>query len=182
MKKVNESEVKEKLMFTFSGNFCLDEVKKLMTDEVLVTKICDKYAFLNSEKKNDATFSVIRSWTSERYTGTSIFKNVMIKCSPQISKHIMKDNDGYVYAELSRCRGFDHFFVPQCYQCYKFNYFAGECPDKDMPGTCGKCAGRRKTKDCNRYSPEKCVNCVQNRERNFKHDPFSRECPAMVKG
>ena len=26
--KVNESEVKEKLMSTFSGNFCLDEVKK----------------------------------------------------------------------------------------------------------------------------------------------------------
>ena len=28
---------------------------------------------------------------------------------------------------------------------------------------------------------EKCVNCVQNRERNFKHNAFSRECPAVVK-
>ena len=28
---------------------------------------------------------------------------------------------------------------------------------------------------------EKCVNFVQKRERNFKHNDFSCECPAMVK-
>ena len=55
-------------MSTFSGTLCLDEVKKLMpkititnvpndmTDEALVTKICDKNAFLNSELNNYATF------------------------------------------------------------------------------------------------------------------------------
>ena len=69
--------------------------------------------------------------------------------SPQIRKNIMKDNDGYVYVGLSRCESFDHFFVKQCYHCYKFNHFADECPDKDMPATCGKCAERHKRKDCN---------------------------------
>ena len=66
-------------MSFFSGNFCLDDLKKLMpkltitnvpndmTDEALVTKICDKDAFLNSEINNDATFSVIKSWTSKWY-------------------------------------------------------------------------------------------------------------------
>ena len=65
--KENESEVKETLMPTFSGNFCLDEAKnfmlkititnvpKDMTGEALVTKICDKYASLNSEINNDAS-------------------------------------------------------------------------------------------------------------------------------
>ena len=67
-----------------------------MTDEALVTKICDKDAFLNSQKNNDATFSVIKSWTSKRYTETKNFINVMVKYSPQISKHIMKDKYDYV--------------------------------------------------------------------------------------
>ena len=44
-------------------------------------------------------FSVIKSWTSKRYTGTRNFKNVMIKCSPRIRKHIMKVNDDYVYMD-----------------------------------------------------------------------------------
>ena len=38
-----------------------------------------------------------------------------------------------------------------------------------------------KKKDCNRNSLMKCVNYVQNRERNFKQNAFSRECPAIVK-
>ena len=100
--KVNESEVKERLMSTFSGNFRLDEVKKLMpiititnvpndmTEEVLVTNICYKDAFLNSEINKDATFSVIKSWIRKRFTGTPNFKNLMIKCFPQIKKSITK--------------------------------------------------------------------------------------------
>ena len=84
--KGNESEAKETLMSTFSGHFCLDEVKKLlpkitmtnvpndMIDEALVTKICDKDAFLNSKINNDTTFSVIKSWTSKKYTGTQNYK------------------------------------------------------------------------------------------------------------
>ena len=66
--KVKESEVEETLMSIFSHNFCLDEVKKLMPkikltnvstdmiDKALVTKICDKYAFLNSEINKDVNF------------------------------------------------------------------------------------------------------------------------------
>ena len=54
--RVNESEVKENLMSTSSGNFCLREVKKRMpkititnapnntTEKTLHTKICDKNA------------------------------------------------------------------------------------------------------------------------------------------
>ena len=90
-----------------------------MTDEALVTKICDKDAFINSEIHNDTTFSVIKSWTSKMYTGTPNFKNVMIKCSPQIRKNITKDNDGSVYTGQSRCKSLDNFFVTQCYHCYK---------------------------------------------------------------
>ena len=93
----------------------------------------------------------------------------------------MKDNDGYVYVGLSRCKSFDHFFVPQCYHCYKFYHFAGESPDRDMPGTCGKCTGRQKTKDCKRNFLEKCINCVKKCKRNFQNNAFSLECPAMVK-
>ena len=88
-----------------------------MTDETLVTKICDKDAFLNSEINKDATFSVIKSRARKRYTGTPNFKNVMIKCSLQIRKHIMKDNNGHVYVGSSRCKSFEHFIVPQCYHC-----------------------------------------------------------------
>ena len=63
LNKVNESEVKETLMSTFSGNICLDELKKLvskvtitnvpndMTDEALVTKICDKNLFSKQRNK-----------------------------------------------------------------------------------------------------------------------------------
>ena len=116
LNKVNESEVKETLTSTFSGNFCLDEVKKLlseititivpndMTDEALVTKICDKNDFLSCEINNDAAFSVIKSWTSNRYTGTTNFKNLMTKCSPQIRKHLITDTGGYVYVGHSRCK------------------------------------------------------------------------------
>ena len=111
-----------------------------ITDEALVSQICDKDAFLNSEIHNDETFSVIKSWTINRYSGTQKFKILMVKCSPQIKKHIMKDNDGYVYVGRSRCKSFDHFFVPHCYHCYKFNHLADECPDKDTPATSGKCA------------------------------------------
>ena len=106
-----------------------------MTEEVLVTKLCDNDAFLNSEVNIDATYSMINSWTSKTYTITPNFKNVMIKGSPQIRKHIMKDNDGYVCVGLSRCKSVDHFFVPQCYHCYNFNHFSGECPYKDKPST-----------------------------------------------
>ena len=98
-------------------------------------------------------------------TGTSNFKNIILKCSPQIRKHIMKDNDGYIYAALSRCKSFVHFFLPHCFNCLKFNHFSVEYPDKVMPATCGKRAERHKTKDC---------------KRNFKHNDFSHECPAKV--
>ena len=52
-------------MSTFSDKFCLDEAKKLMlkitityrpndmTDEALVSKICDKDVFLNDEINTD---------------------------------------------------------------------------------------------------------------------------------
>ena len=85
-----------------------------MTDEALVTKIFNKDASLMSEINNDAIFSVIISWRSKRYTITPSFKNLMKKCSPQIRKHIMKDNDGYVYVGLSGCKSFDHYFLPHC--------------------------------------------------------------------
>ena len=92
----------------------------------------------------------------------------------------MTDNDGYVYVGLSRCKSFDHFIEPQCFHCYLINHFTGECPDEDMPATCDKCAGSHKTKDCNRNSLVKCVNCVHNCERNFNHNAFSHDFPAMV--
>ena len=92
----------------------------------------------------------------------------------------MDNNDDYDYVGLSRRKTFDHFFAQQCYHCYKFNHFGCECPDKYLPATCGKSAGRYKTKDCNPNSLEKCANCVQNRERNFKHNSISPEFPAMV--
>ena len=55
-------------MFTFSDNFCLNEVERLMpkvtitnipidvTDETLVTKFCGNVAYLNIEINNDDTF------------------------------------------------------------------------------------------------------------------------------
>ena len=36
-----------------------------MTDEALVTKICDKDVFLKGEINNDTTFSMIKTWTSK---------------------------------------------------------------------------------------------------------------------
>ena len=93
----------------------------------------------------------------------------------------MKNNVGYGYAGLPSYKIFTYFFVPLCYRCYKINHFAGECPDKDMPATCDKGAGRHKNNDCNRNSLEKCVNYVQKRVRNFKHNASSRERPTMVK-
>ena len=105
----------------------------------------------------------------------------MIKYSPHTRKNIMKDNDGYVYIRLSRFKSSDHFFLPQCYLCYNFNHSAAEFLDKDMVATCDKCDGRHINKNCNRNSLEQYITCVQNRERNFKHDVFSREGSAVVK-
>ena len=59
-----------------------------------------------------------------------------MKCSPQIRKHTLKDNDGFVYVRLSRYKSYDDFFAPQCYHCYNFNHFAGYLLDKDMSVTC----------------------------------------------
>ena len=81
----------------------------------------------------------------------------------------MKDTDGYSYVGLLRCESSDHFLVPQ----YNLNQFAGESPDMDMSATCGKCAGRHKTKNCYRNFLDKCVKCVQNRARNLKHSALS---------
>ena len=121
--------------------------------------------------------TVKKFWTSKMYTGTPKFKNVMIKCSPQIRKHIMKDNDGYVYVGLSRCKSFDHCFITQCYHCYKFNHVAGEYPDKDMPATCGKCAVRPKNKDCNRNSETHFViNFLPKTPQNDSKDSKKKSC------
>ena len=74
LNKLNGSEVKETLMSTFSDNFCLEKliprititnVPNDMTFEALVTKTCDKDAFLNSDKKMMLLFSVINSWRSK---------------------------------------------------------------------------------------------------------------------
>ena len=46
----------------------------IFSDEALVTKICDKDAFLISEINKDASFSVSKTWTRKRYTGTPNFK------------------------------------------------------------------------------------------------------------
>ena len=147
-----------------------------MTDEAHLSKICNKDVFLNGEINNGATISVIRYWTSKKYSWTPNFKNQLIKCSPRTRKHIVKVNDGYIGVELSRCKSFDHFFAPQCFHCYKFNHFPSKYPDKDIPFTCGKCAERDKTENQNRNSQEKFVIFLQNRERNLKHNAFSHEC------
>ena len=47
-----------------------------MTDEALVSKICDEDAFLNNQINNEATFSVRESWTGKMYTKTPRFKTV----------------------------------------------------------------------------------------------------------
>ena len=78
-------------------------------------------------------------------------------------------------------KSFEHSFVPRCYHCYKFKHFSSECPGRNMPVTCVKCAGRQKTRNCNRNSQRKWVYCVQNCEWNFKHNAFSHEFPAKVK-
>ena len=109
----------------------------------------------------------MKSWTSKKLSGTPNFKNVMIKCSPQMRKYIMQDNDGSVHVGLSRCKVLITSFYPSANIAISFNHFAGECPDKDLPATCGICAGRHETKDYNRSTLEKYVNCVQIRERNF---------------
>ena len=70
--------------------FTITNVLNDVTDEAHVTKMCYKDAFLNSEINNYTTFLMIKSWTSKKHTGTLNFTNVMIKCSPQIRKHIMK--------------------------------------------------------------------------------------------
>ena len=82
-----------------------------MNDEALVSKICDKYVSLSGEINKDDVFSMMKSRKSERYAGTPNLKNVLIKCSPQIKKHIIKTNDRYVYVRLSSCESFDHFLV-----------------------------------------------------------------------
>ena len=59
-----------------------------MADEVFVSKICVKDHFLKSGTNNDATFSVIMSRASARYTGTLNFENGMIKKNLRRSEHI----------------------------------------------------------------------------------------------
>ena len=189
----SQSKVKDSLINTFSDNFSLEENKQFSpkitvtgvpvatSNETLLSEICVKDSVIDAEVKNDAMFSVVKSWTNKNRPGVSKYKNVLIKCSPKIRNHVINNNHGYVYVGLTRCRTFDHFFVPQCYHCYKFNHFAKDCPNKDKPQTCGRCSGQHKTQNCNTNNSEKCVNCSQSRNNDFKHCSYSRECPLFLK-
>lgn len=186
------SKVKDSLSNTFSNNFCFEENKTIlpkititgvpidMNDETLLSEIRAKDMVINNEVTNNATFSVVKTWTNKNRPGASYFKNVVVKCSPKIRKHVMENNNGYVYVGLRSCKTFDHYFVPQCYHCYKLNHFAKDCPDKDKAQTCGRCSGRHKTNECTN-SLQKCVNCSKSRNSDFKHCSYSKECPTLLK-
>ena len=188
-----QSEVKNSLLNTFSDNFCFEENKKIMpkitvtgvpvdmSDEALLTEICAKDTVINNEINKNAVFSVVKTWTNKNRPGSSRYKNVLVKCSPEIRNHVIKNNDGYLYVGLTSCKTFDHFFVPQCFHCYKFNHFARDCPDKDKPQTCGRCSGNHKTNECRNNNRQKCVNCSQSRGNDFKHFSYSKDCPSLLK-
>ena len=125
-----------------------------MTEEAFVSKICDEDTYLNCEINNNTTFSVKKFWTSKRYSGTPKFKNALIKSSLQIRKQIMKDNDEYVYVGLSRCKNFDHFFVPQRYHCYKFNHSLMNAQMQKCQLHVVKVQDATTHKDCNHNSQE----------------------------
>ena len=185
--EVSHKKATEILQSTMSDEYTIHEENKL-APKLTVTNVSTNIAdadFIPALREKDPnidemllsgeTFEVLRSSNSGNV------KNLVLRCSPKIRNYIVETNAGWVYLNLGRCKVYDRFFVPQCYQCCSPNHFARSCPDKDKPIVCGKCAGAHKSKECT-SNTLKCINCVRQRPNDDNnHCSFSKDCPILIR-
>lgn len=85
-----------------------------------------------------------------------------------------------IYIGHAACTAKEKISVMQCFKCYRYGHRARDCRN-DV--TCGKCAGKHDTKNC-QSNQIKCTNCSWHNSReniNKKHDEnhmaTSSHCP-----
>lgn len=183
----------DKLVSEFSTDFTVEAPKKIMpkltiknvpityNEERFLQALCQKDEKLMHLVSNEGGLEVVKIFENKNGVGEVVSKNVIVKCTPEVRKHIMEYNSGYVYLNLSRCRVYDRFFVTRCYHCLAFNHLARNCPDASKPPSCGKCSEAHKTTDC-QSTTVKCANCVRYRSgQPNDHSIFSNDCPALIR-
>ena len=173
------------------SNFSVENVKMIspkltivnvpldVANENLIPELCLKDPFIkNCVDDNSDELSIINSWDTKNRSGVVVARKVAIKCSPRLRNYIVNKCNGYVFVDLSRCKVYDRFYVPQCYHCQKFNHYSGSCPENNRSPTCAKCSKNHHTKNCNETSL-RCANCVHFKESDVNHASFSQSCPSL---
>ena len=88
---------------------------------------------------------------------------------------------GYIFMGLCRCKVYDRHFVPQCSQCYGFDQFAYNCPNKTYTARFAKCSVQHKTDNC-RSKKLKCLKCLKVKLYGSKdHEGTSCICLILTK-
>ncbi|KAH9384452.1 hypothetical protein HPB48_026460 [Haemaphysalis longicornis] len=88
--------------------------------------------------------------------------------------HQVLNNRPHLYIGWSRCRGFDHFFLPRCTKCAEHGHNAIDC---EAPIRDANCVQRGHKRDECRKDPH-CHSCdLDGREQRKDHEMMSRDCP-----
>ncbi|KAH9371600.1 hypothetical protein HPB48_000838 [Haemaphysalis longicornis] len=88
--------------------------------------------------------------------------------------HQALNNRSHLYIGWSRCRVFDHFFLPRCTRCAEHGHNAIDC---EAPIRCVKCGQRSHKRDECRKDPH-CHACdLDGREQSRDHEMMSWDCP-----
>lgn len=82
-----------------------------------------------------------------------------------------------VFFEWQACKVKPYTIITRCYKCHRYGHSAKSCA-QEVP-TCGHCSKEgHSLKDCLEKNWDyKCVNCIRERSRTFKHDVASNNCP-----
>ncbi|KAK3849195.1 hypothetical protein Pcinc_044037 [Petrolisthes cinctipes] len=147
-------------------------VPRSIEDEDIVQLITEKNNQISDLVDQGHTMKVLFSKNS-----TTGFKTVILAVSPQIRK-VIRDNQDYVYINLSRCKVFDHFWVLRCGNCLAYGHKTTHCR-RENPN-CGYCSGQHRSSDCTQKEQQKCIHCVFNSRDDASHSAFSTKCPSFL--
>ncbi|KAK3884930.1 hypothetical protein Pcinc_010773 [Petrolisthes cinctipes] len=147
-------------------------VPRSIEDEDIVQLITEKINQISDLVDQGHTMRVLFSINS-----TTGFKTVILAVSSQIRKAI-RDNQDYVYINLSRCKVFDHFWVLRCGNCLAYGHKTTHCR-RENPN-CGYCSGQHRSSDCTQKEQQKCIHCVSISRDDASHSAFSTKCPSFL--
>ncbi|KAH9384422.1 hypothetical protein HPB48_026429 [Haemaphysalis longicornis] len=88
--------------------------------------------------------------------------------------HQALKNRSHLYIGWTRCKVFDHFFLPRCTKCAEHGHSSVDC---EAPTRCVRCGKRGHHKDDCRNDSH-CHACdLEDREESRDHEMMSWECP-----